>query len=324
MDIFKTVDTFINEHTLIKAGQTIIVGLSGGPDSVFLLHYLVARAKELNLKLIAAHLDHEWRPESAQDAQFCAQLCKQLDVPLITKKMSELDIELTSSGSKEDDARRARRYLFEQLAAEHHADAIALAHQKDDQEETFFIRLLRGTSLTGLVGMWPKKGLYIRPLLCLWKKEIVAWLEQNKIAYVVDPTNMLPDFLRNRIRNTLLPTINEIDPRFHVTFWHTLKRLQQTERFLVKLTKQAFDRVGSFEPKQNRIIIDIPSFLQLDPVLQYRLIVYWLSIEKMQFPVSQSFFDEIIRFLKQPGSKEHSIHPAWKLVKQKNNVFVST
>ena len=235
MDIIKKINAWVTKHNLIQPNQTIIVGLSGGPDSVFLLHYLVARQKELKLNIIAAHLDHEWRNTSAQDAQFCKELAQKLQVPFISKKISELDCSFKPSGSKENDARKARRYFFQQVMQAYNADVIALAQHKDDQQETFFIRLLRGATLTGLTGMWPKRGIYIRPLLCVTKAEIVDWLKSNTIAYLTDPTNISLDYLRNRIRTQLLPTIKEIDPRFEVNFSKTIGRLQQTELFLQKL-----------------------------------------------------------------------------------------
>ena len=96
MDIYKTIDSFVTKHDLIKPDQTIIVGLSGGPDSVFLLHYLASRQKAFNLKLIAAHLDHEWRAESAQEALFCQNVAEGLGGPYISKKLSELASQLGS------------------------------------------------------------------------------------------------------------------------------------------------------------------------------------------------------------------------------------
>jgi tRNA(Ile)-lysidine synthase len=323
MKIFKAIDAFVAKHTLLSNGQTIIIGLSGGPDSVFLLYYLLAKKELFNLKIIAAHLNHEWRDSAQVDEVFCVQLCNRLNIPLICKKLSELNLTVKSSGSKEQDARNARRRFFAQLAHEHAADAIALAHHLDDQTETFFIRLFRGAGLSGLIGIRPKSESYIRPLLCISKNEILAHLTQRNISYVIDPTNESTDFLRNRIRHKVMPALRETDNRFTQSFTKTLNRLQEIEQFLVKLTEPTFTDIASFDPIKKRYIIDKHAFLALDPVIRYRILVHWFSLEKAPFPVTQGFFDEIIRFIQQPESKTHSACTAWQLVKTKYGLHLS-
>ncbi len=322
MDTIKKINAWVETYKLLSSGQTIIVGLSGGPDSVFLLHYLVAHKEALKLNLIAAHLDHEWRADSGNDTEFCKDLAEQLQVPYVSRKISELDKRFKQTGSKEQDARTARRYFLEQIAQKYNANVIALAQHKDDQEETFFIRLLRGATLTGLTGMWPKRGIYIRPLLCITKTEILDWLKEHDIAYLTDPTNESLDYLRNRIRMQLLPTIKQIDPRFNLNFSKTIGHLQQTELFLQKLTEDTFNSIASFDESKQAWIIDLKPFLSLDPVMHYRILIHWLALEKVPFPVSQAFFDEMMRFFKQPESKSHAIHEDWHLVKKKQNVYI--
>ena len=237
--------------------------------------------------------------------------------------MSELDINIKPSGSKEQDARKARRFFFETIAKKHNAHTIALAQHKNDQEETFFIRLLRGSSLSGLCGIWPKKGMYIRPLLPIAKKEIIGWLESNNIDSITDPTNISEDFLRNRIRNKLIPTICHIDSRFSATLLKTMDRLQQTELFLQKLTKQIFDTIAQFDNNVDAYMIKKQTFTQFDPVMQYRILVHWLTLENVPFPVTQTFFDEVIRFIEQTESKTHAIHTLWSIVKKRNLFYLT-
>ena len=164
--MFLSIDHFIERHSLIPKNSKVIVGLSGGPDSVFLLH-LLAHKKNHGLvqDVVVAHLDHEWRPNSDEDVQFCHELAKKYDIRLVAAKMSDLSISLKFNGSKEEVARHARRFFFEQLRKKENADTIALAHHAQDQQETFFIRLIRGASLAGLTAIKPQHGYYIRPLL---------------------------------------------------------------------------------------------------------------------------------------------------------------
>lgn len=323
MNTFNTIDSFVQKHSLLHPNQTIIIGLSGGPDSVFLLYYLLSKKESLNLTLIAAHLNHEWRDSAHIDADLCVKLCKQLDVPLLCAKKSDLKIDCKPSGSKEQDARIARRTFFNNLINDYRAEAVALAHHQNDQEETFFIRLLRGAALTGLSCMQPKSGPYIRPLLPINKTDILDWLNANEISFAIDPTNDSHDFLRNRIRHTLVPTLHKIDPRFHTSFAHTLERLQETERFLSHITQSTFNTLAEYNKEKKCYVIDKKEFLACDPVLQYRILVHWLSIEQAHFPVTQAFFDEMLRFIKQPGNKTHTMRNIWHLTKNNHSFYIT-
>lgn len=322
MNLIKNISQWTDRQNLIKQNQTIIIGLSGGPDSLFLLHYLKTREQELNLQLIAAHLDHQWRATSAHDEQFSRNLCAQMNISFESSTLSELGCNFKPSGSKEQDARKARRYFFESLAKKYNADAIALAQHKNDQQETFFIRLLRGATVTGLASIWPKHGIYIRPLLSISKAEILNWLKDHNVTYVTDETNTSLDYLRNRIRHELIPTINKIDPRADSNITKTIAHLQSTELFLQKLTIQAFNTIAQYDDIEKRYIVDIKSFLLQDLFMQYRILVHWLTLEAVELPASQSFFDEIIRFFNQPEGKDHAIHHNWHLIKRKQQCFI--
>jgi tRNA(Ile)-lysidine synthase len=188
----------INAQTIkpyLTPNSTIIVGFSGGPDSVCLLTLLAQLQQELNLTIIAAHLDHQWRPESGQDAAWCKEFCQQLaNVLFIAQASSSLNISIKYNGSKEELGRKLRRNFFQQLAQKHNANHIALANHLDDQLETFFIRLIRGGSVTGLAGMQQQDGLYVRPLLHVSKQEILDFLQQHRIPFLTDATNVILNF----------------------------------------------------------------------------------------------------------------------------------
>lgn len=322
MNFIQHITNWITQHHLIKENQTIIIGLSGGPDSVFLLHYLKTRQEELNLHLIAAHLDHQWRTSSAQDEQFCRELCQSMEIPFESTTISKLGCRFKETGSKEQDARKARRYFFESIAKKYKADAIALAQHKDDQQETFFIRLLRGATVTGLASIRPKHGIYIRPLLMASKAEILNWLQKNNMAYMIDETNQSPDYLRNRIRHELMPTLVKIDPRADQNITKTILHLQNAELFLEKLTNEQFRSIAHYDETEKRYIVDIKQLLAQDPFMQYRLLIHWLTLEAVELPASQSFLDEIMRFLNQPAGKDHALHHNWQIVKRKGLCFI--
>lgn len=317
--IITKIISFSEQHHILRPSSTIIIGLSGGPDSVFLLHFLAGMQREKDLKLIAAHLDHEWRPESAQDAQFCVQLAQKYQIPIEVLKFSELALAIPFNGSKEDVGRKARRSFFTILAKKYSADAIALAHHADDQQETFFIRLMRGASLTGLTGMRPREGLYIRPLLETKKEDILAYLKQEFIPFFVDMSNMSEDFLRNRIRTTVIPALKNCDPRFDTNFHKTQKQLQQAEEFLQQLAKNSYAQLCTITNS-----ISIEKLLALHEVLQIRILVVWLVKANVPFTPSQALFDEIIRFLQQPSKGAHTLGPTWQIKKEKGVASIVT
>ena len=306
----------IKKKSLIAPNSTIIVGLSGGPDSVALLHILKELKPEHNLNLIAAHLDHGWRPESVKDAQFCRELCRQWGVRLVTQKLSEIKSRAKFNGSREEFARKIRRQFFDDLMHEHGASAIALGHHANDQIETFFIRLIRGASLTGLTGMRAQHGAYIRPLLNCSKQEILKYLKDNDISYLIDPTNISDEYLRNRIRNKLLPVLTDIDVRAHNNLLQTIDRLQHTENYLTEHTQEIWQQIAMQEG--GAWCVDSQQLLAQHVSMRQRLLLHWLILEQVPFVPTQDFFAEIERFLHRPGSKTHQIHNQWAIQKKRN------
>jgi tRNA(Ile)-lysidine synthase len=313
--IFNKVCAFVDSHALLPVGSTVVVGLSGGPDSVFLLYFLISLQKKRALTLIAAHLNHEWRPESDEDASFCRALCMNLGIPLYETKLSKLSPMPPYEGSREAQGRAARRLFLTQVQQTVRADSIALAHHTDDQQETFFIRLMRGSSLTGLTGMAPRAGLFIRPLLCINKQAVKAYFaEEHDIFYCSDSSNESAAFLRNRIRKSVLPALKEADGRFDDSFAHTLARLQDTEHFLHLLTQQLFESCA--QQQEGGYTVSLPAVQKAHPVLQERLLIYWLCKEGVPFPATYGFLQELLRFIMSPRGGKHILHPTWCISKQ--------
>ncbi|MCX5710037.1 MAG: tRNA lysidine(34) synthetase TilS, partial [Candidatus Omnitrophica bacterium] len=197
-----------DKFRLLKKNDRILVGVSGGPDSTALLYALRSLGKQLDLKLFVAHLDHGLRKDSAQDARFVRDLAFKLKLPLISGR-----VRVKKSGSLEESARKARFDFLLKTAKKFKADKIALGHNLDDQAETVLMRILRGTGLSGLSAILPKRVIsgceVIRPLIEVKRREIEAYLERNKIIPRRDPTNAQDIFLRNKIRNRLLPLLEK-------------------------------------------------------------------------------------------------------------------
>jgi tRNA(Ile)-lysidine synthase len=188
-----------------SAGDRVVVGLSGGADSVSLLDVLAKLARRKGFTVVAAHLDHGLRPDSAQDAAFCAELCARLAVPLRTGHADVRGRDRAEGGGMEEAARLARHAFLRQIKDEEGAAWIVLAHTRDDQAETVLLRLLRGAGGLGLSGMRPRAGDLLRPMLALSRADVLDHLAARSLLWREDPSNADLGIARNRVRRELLP-----------------------------------------------------------------------------------------------------------------------
>ncbi len=197
----------IKSQNLIKSGEKIGVAVSGGIDSMCLLHYLNSNKDKLNIKLSAINIDHQIRQNSKQDSQFVATYCKENNIPLHTFKVNALDYCKENKVTVEEGARICRYKVFESLIKKGIVDKIAIAHHLQDQVETILLNILRGSGLKGACGMEYAQNGYIRPLLNTEKSEILCYQSEYQIPFVEDETNLDTDYSRNFLRQTIIPQI---------------------------------------------------------------------------------------------------------------------
>ncbi len=292
------------QTSILTSHTNIIIGLSGGPDSIYLLHKLVEYRHNTNITIIAAHLDHEWQESSQIATQLCQTTCDSLNVQFITKKISELKFEPKWNGSQEELGRNMRRFFLENCAQKFGATAIVLAHHQQDQQETFFIRLFRGASLTGLTGIQHTDGMYVRPILHHTKTDILHYLHTNNIAYYTDQTNTSDLYLRNRIRNSVIPACITADSRFENNLISTMNQLTKVDDFITQQAQKTLETI------QSKCGIEKITFLSLHQVLQQKILLLTLIENDIIFTPSQKFFTEIVRYLKTGQSKTHRINPS--------------
>ncbi|MCL5292976.1 MAG: tRNA lysidine(34) synthetase TilS [Actinobacteria bacterium] len=222
----------INKFAMIRPGDRILVAVSGGPDSVALVHLLIELSGKLDLTLTAFHLDHRLRAESANDSIFVAELCNKLGIQLESMTY-DLPAYLKETGlSVEDGARRIRYRLLEETADRLHIDRIALGHQADDQVETFLMRIIRGAGPAGLTAIPPTRGRFIRPLIEVSKEEILAYLGEIGEGFVIDASNEDISFFRNRVRRRLIPEILTDNPAFKEVIRQTIELIGEDEALL--------------------------------------------------------------------------------------------
>ena len=245
---------FIDKEQLISSHkETILVALSGGADSVALLRILL----KLGYSCIAAHCNFWLRDEeSLRDEQFVTQLCKDLKVPLHKTHFDTFLYAEKNSISIEMAARELRYQWFYELKERINADSIAVAHHIDDNIETLLLNLIRGSGIKGLTGIPPRNQDIIRPLLCLYRKEIEDYLESIGQGFVTDSTNLETEYTRNKIRLKLLPLLQEINPSIKKTLNETIGYLRETEHIYLDSIKKGIQRVY----EKNRI--DIAKLLQ--------------------------------------------------------------
>lgn len=224
----KEVYNAIINHKLVEIGESVVVGVSGGPDSVCLLHVLGKLAQPLSIKLFAVHINHMLRgEESEQDEEYVVKLCEELNIPLVVKSVDIKEMARKRGMSLEEAGREARYRQFELCADKVGAAKIAVAHNRNDQSETVIMHILRGTGLDGLKGMDYKRGRIIRPLLAISRAEIENYCRENSISPRIDSSNLIDIYTRNKVRLDLIPYI---DGLFEIDIGENINKLS----FLVR------------------------------------------------------------------------------------------
>lgn len=260
------------EYRMIEPGELVIVGVSGGPDSLALLHLLSTLQEELAFRLHVAHVDHCLRgKEAEEEAAWVQETARRWGLPCTVKKIDVPALAREKGFSFEEAGHLARKNFFLQLRTGLGAQKIALGHQADDQAETLLMHFLVGTGLEGLQGLLPVNPPLIRPLLFLRKAEIESYCQKNGLVPRRDPSNQDNSYLRNRVRNLVLPWLEEkINPNLIATLNRTARIIQGDEAYLQQKARELalefvrVDKEGSF--------LSLEGWKQLHPSMQRRLI----------------------------------------------------
>ncbi len=306
----------INEYNLIKPEDSIIIGVSGGPDSVALLKILhsINLKKGLRLRLFIAHLNHRLRGRSSEeDAQFVRNLSKNFSLPFILKTLDIQKAAGQTKGSIEEIGRRERYKFFMESAQEHNASLVAVGHTADDNGETILHRIIRGTGILGLGGIPIKRPLkkdssiqLVRPLLFTPKKEIIEYLERENLNYRTDISNYEPIYLRNKIRLELIPLLeNQYNPNIKRALMQLCQILTINNEY-VSLEAKKILKESTVESNGNSYSINTRFLIQQPKILQYRILQEILHI--MQVPLKEITFHHytmIIEEISRTGKGKH-------------------
>lgn len=277
-DFEKKVLESCDYHRMFPRGK-VLVALSGGGDSVALLHVLIRISNNLGISIEAAHLNHVLRgEESDRDERFCINLCKDLNIPLTVERLKAGEIYLDDS-SVETAARESRLAFFKRIASDGDFLRIATGHTLDDQAETILQRVMRGTGPSGLAGILPvRENLWVRPLLSVFREEARAYLSGMGILYREDSTNKDTAFYRNRIRHELLPLLTE---RFSTNIKVVLSRLADLtriqEEYIEEKTMEAY-KDSLIHEDRFKILLDKTRFIGYHKVLKQRIVRHCLKM----------------------------------------------
>lgn len=265
------VERALVQYQMIASGDRVLVALSGGGDSVALLYSLLQLSQKMGFFVACAHLHHGIRAEEAdRDEAFCKALCEKENVLLITRHKDIPAISKQQKQSMELCGREARYAFFDEVSKEHQMTKIATAHHLDDNAETTLLHLVRGCGPEGLRGIEPCRGNIIRPLILVSKSEIGAFLSARGISFVTDSTNLCDDYTRNKIRNRVIPVLEEINPSLAEGIFRMNEVMKQENHFMEQAAKEAYEKMAKEEKNQVSIVLDL--FEKSHPAIQRRVL----------------------------------------------------
>lgn len=271
--MIKKVLEYVKKYQMIKSEDTIVAGVSGGADSVCLLFMLLEMQKQIPFSVEVVHVNHGIREDAAEDACFVRDLCASRNIPysLVEENVRERAKE---HGVSEEEEGRAVRYQAFEKALGYRKGRIAVAHNSNDRAETMLFHLFRGTGLTGASGIRPVNGKIIRPILCLKRDEIEAWLRDKKIPFCKDSTNDLDLYTRNRIRHHVLAYAEkEICRGAAANMNRAADQLLHAEEYICRQTEAAMKRCVQNKDGQGKIGIKISELLKEDEYIQGRVLL---------------------------------------------------
>ncbi len=269
--------SYIREHHMLQPRDKVVLGVSGGADSVCLLFVLLEWAKETPLELCVVHVNHGIRKEAGEDARYVEKLCREQGIPFYLQEGNVPALAEEQKLSQEEAGRKLRYDTFNRVMAEQGMNKLAVAHNANDCAETMLFHLFRGTGIRGLSGIRPtSESGVIRPLLCLERREIEGYLEERGIPYCEDATNAKDEYTRNRIRHHILPYAEqEISKNAVVHMSHTAEMLRQADDYLTGQVNLALARCQVKDTPVRGVditVLRVESFLQEEPFIQTRLL----------------------------------------------------
>lgn len=306
--LVRTVRDFLTLR--LEKGAKLLLGFSGGPDSMALLHALKECQENLDFSLHVAHIDHGWREESGREAKALRQVAKHLKVPFHLKRLEKM-----TGGDLENKGRKERLSFFAELQEKEGFQAVLLAHHLGDQGETVFKRVAEGAGVHGLGGLFPErkigKVLIWRPLLKTQKKEIFAYLKKKKLHYFDDKTNVDPRFLRSRMRTSLFPELEKIfGKRMEKNFARLGTLCQEISHYFEEKGEKIREKLVTGPFGSYLDLKDIDSILELKFFL------------KNAYPISHDALEVLIKLIRQGHSSRQVVASPYSFHLSRSYLFI--
>jgi len=309
MDIIEKVKETVQKYHMLAHGDHVLIGLSGGPDSVCLLTIINKLKHELGVHLSAAYIDHGLRPdETPYEIDFCRDLCNSLGMPFITRSIDVKSYVKEKKLNKQEAARELRYRVLNEIAAETAANKIALGHNAGDQAETILMRLFRGTGPSGLSGIPPVRRHIIRPLIEVERIEIEKFLEDEGMGFVIDSSNLKHEYLRNKIRHLIIPAIKNINRDIIKTLSRTADIFRDEERYFeIIVTKTLMKLITRKTDKTIEIFLG--PLEAMDTVILRRVLRRAIDETKGLHGISFIHIEEIMSLIKSGKSGDRIYLP---------------
>ena len=270
----------IREYNLIEKNDSIVVGVSGGPDSMTLLSILLKLKEEFNLKIYVVHVNHMLRENAIKDEEYVKEFCEKNNIEIFIKKANISEIAQKEKIGLEEAGRNVRYNFFEEVLKKTESNKIAIAHNLNDKVETIIMNTLRGSGVSGLKGIEAKRKKYIRPLIEIERYEIEKYCIENKINPRHDESNDDNTYTRNKIRNIVIPYIkNEFNPNIIKTLNRLSEIIKEEDEYVQSETEKIFKEILLTDEK-NKIEFDPRKFNEQEKVIQKNLIL--LAIKKVK------------------------------------------
>lgn len=269
----------IKKYNLIENGDRLVLGVSGGPDSIAMLDilYNIKMKEKIKFNIIVVHINHMIREEAIEDEKFVKNFCEKKKIDFFSKSIDVKKLANTNKIGIEEAGRKARYDFFEEILKKTNSNKIAIAHNKNDKIETIIMNLMRGSGISGLKGIEEKREKYIRPLIECDRSEIEQYCKNQNLNPRIDKTNFNNEYTRNKIRNIVIPYIKD---EFNPNIINTLDRLsilvKEEEEYIEKQVKETYKILLLEENKEN-IILDLKKFNKQEKVIKSRLVLYTIT-----------------------------------------------
>lgn len=276
----KRVLNVINKYNLIQEKDKIVLGVSGGPDSIAMLEslYQIKTNNKIDFEICVAHINHGIRENAKIDEQFVLDFCKERNIECYVLHSKVLELAKDEKRGVEETGRKVRYEFFNEIMEKTNSNKIAIAHNKNDRAETIIMNTLRGSGISGLKGIEAARGKYIRPLIECERSEIETYCKRENINPRIDKTNFNNTYTRNKIRNVVIPYIQK---EFNPNIINTLERLSQLvceeEEYIEKQIIKTYMDLLIEEDVPNQIILDLKSFNKQEKVIKSRVLIYTIN-----------------------------------------------